>query len=275
MPAPIAPWVPMALGSVAARGANQLYRWADSRYISSGPAPPSTSVRTAMKRRTFSRTRSQRRRFKRRRRGIIRRRIPRSVAPREKLIRVNAVVPPTLACTSGAIGVFALKMFDITDPFGTATNVQPLGYDQWKGLYNKAFVVGVKVVCRIHNKGTAAVMVGVTPMPESQANSGLSPFEHYMELAGTKSRLLSPDVDHCVLVSKIGTARHVGVRKLRDEDAFHCDLDGEVAPTRDAWVHVWGQPIDKTTTNPLELVVTAEYLVRLYDPIIPARATDT
>lgn len=221
------------------------------------------------------RSRSRSRRRGKKRRGIIRRRIPRAVTSREKLVKCKVVNCFQLTSTSGALASQNFKMFDITDPLGSGGTAQPLGYDQWKGLYNKAFVVGVKALVRFHNKGTAAIMVGITPMPENAGSTALGNLNHYMELAQTKSRLLSPDVDHCVLVSKVGTARHVGIKKLRDEDAFHVDLDGETAPTRDAWYHVWTQPVDQTSTVASELVLTVEFLIHLYDPIIPARSADT
>lgn len=247
-------------------------------YYRQGMSRPSAKISVRSRNRAMPRTASRtmrKRRRGRRRRGIIRRRVPRTLMPREKVIRCKAVYPVTSAGTSGNLIAQGVSMFDITDPFGGATNVQPLGYDQWKGLYNKACVLGLKVTARVHNKGSAAVMCGITLLPENQGNTTLSVFEHYMELPTTITRLLSPDVDHCVLVSKVNVRKHMHLRNLRDEDAFHVDLDGETAPTRQAYVHAWVQPIDKSTTNAFEMVVTAEYLVRLFDSIVPARSTDT
>lgn len=277
MPAPLAPWVPLALGSVAARGAAGLYRYADSHYIRDAPHPPSTSAPVAMAKRTFSRTRTTtRRRYKRRRLGRIRRRIPRVLVPRSKIVRLKTVyAQKAFTSTSGALAMVPVSLFNITDPWVGNSSLQPLGYDQWKVLFNKAFVVGLKVTVRVHNEGTVGVMFGVSPMPESQGGTGLTQYNHYMELPQTASRILSPEMDHAVLVSKVGTARHVGVRKLRDEDQFHVTLAAETQPARDAYVHIWCQPIDQETTNNVELVVTAEYLVVLYDPVIPARSYDT
>lgn len=228
------------------------------------------AVRARMK----SRRRYGRRR-RGRRRGIIRRRLPRALAPARKVVRLKCVFESTLTCTSGALAYNAFKMFDITDPMGASSAFQPLGYDQWKTLYNKGVVIGVKVTSRVHNKGTAGVMFGLTAMPENQSSTGLTLLNHYMELPQTKSRLLSPDVDHGIVSLRVNTGRHVAVKKLLDEDAFHVDLDGEVAPTRDAWFHLWVQPIDKATTNSVEQVTTLEYLILLFDPIVPARSADT
>lgn len=181
----------------------------------------------------------------------------------------------TYACTTGALEAKSVKMFGFDDAWKALGAEQPLGYDGYKVFYRKGVTLGVKIVARIHNKGTAGIMCGITPMPESQADNGLTSFQHYMELPATKSRLLSADVDHTVLFHKVGTARHVGVKKLKDEDAFHVDLPNETTSTRDAYIHVWAQPIDQTTTNAVEVVVTVEFLILLFDYIVPARSTDT
>lgn len=272
MPIPaVSPWVPMALGSVAARGAHGLYRWADSHYINPRPVGPSAT--TAMRR--TSRRPTTSRRYRRRRRGVVRRRIPRTLTSQTRLVRARAVGTTVMPCTSGAIGYIAVSMFDVTDPFVGAGSGQPLGYDQWKSIYNKGYVVGCKVTLRAHNAGTAAVMYGITPCPESQGVTSLTPYNYYMELPGTTARILSPDVDHGVLSMKVSTRKHVHVRDLKDEDSFHFDLDNETAPTRNAYFHLWVQPIDTSTTNSVQFVYTAEYLIRLYDPIVPARSSDT
>lgn len=275
MPVPVAPWVPMALGSavgsVAYRAGSNLVRWADSRYINPRPTGPSA---TTVMRRTTRRPTTRRYR-RRRRRGIVRRRIPRALTSLTRIVRARAVGATTHPCTSGAINVTTVSMFDVTDPFVGAGSGQPLGYDQWKSLYNKGYVVGLKVTLRAHNTGTVAVMYGITPLPESQGASTLTPYNYYMELPGTKARILSPDVDHGVLVSKVSTRKHVHVKNLQDEDTFHFDLDNETAPTRGAYFHLWVQPIDASSTNSVQFVYTAEYLIRLFDPIVPARSTDT
>lgn len=178
-------------------------------------------------------------------------------------------------CTSGALSMLPINLFDITDPYVGNSAAQPLGYDQIKTLWNKCYVVGVKVTAMVHNKGSAAVQYGFTPMPENQGSTALTTIAHYMELSGTKSQMLTPDVDRSVLIYKINPSKYVGVSRPRYEDAFHCDLDNETAPTRTAYLHLWCQPLDAATTNTCELLLKTEYLVRVFDPIVPARSTDS
>jgi len=221
--------------------------------------------------------RRKRPRFRRRKRlRLIRRRRVRALQPRSKLVRVKVSYPKVLTLTAGALNAFATKIMDLTDPRDGDGNEQFLGYDQWKTLYNKAVVVGLKATALIHNTTSKGIMCGITPFPENQSYTTLASIGHYMETPGTVSRLLSPEVDHTVLSRKLGTARHFGVRKLMDEDAFHCKLPSETAPTRDAYVSFWAAEIDPVAGDvKVEFVVTLEFLVRLFDPIIPSRSTDT
>lgn len=135
--------------------------------------------------------------------------------------------------------------------------------------------MGARVTCRFHNKGSVAVMVGITLQPENFPASLLTTSAHYMELPTTKTRLLSPDVDHCVLSHRCSVKKHLHLSNVKDNKDLIVDLDGETTPTRTAYYCFWAQPVDQATTNSVDMVVTAEFLILLTDPIIPARSTDT
>lgn len=216
-------------------------------------------------------------------RGIVRRYIPATLAPKRKLVRMKTSINATLQCTDGVIDKMSINMFNFQDPFSAFSTQQPLGFDQWKTLYNSAVVVGLKVVARIHNRSAVAIITGITACNETQGTGTLTNSNHYQETKGTKSRLLSPDVDHLTMFHKVGTKRHIGVKNLMDEDEFHClDLANETAPQRTSYFHLWAQPIDQTTSlidassNSPQVNVTAEYIILLHDQIIPTtRPTHT
>lgn len=243
------------------------------------PAPgnisaTSTRARMAPRGRSYTRTRGKKRgRFGRRRR-----RIPRALVSSSKIVRLRAVdtVAHDFSASANLQGL-AYSMFNIIDPWASHGTAQPLGLDQLSALYKRAVVVGCKIIVRVHNQSNVAMVVGVTPMKESQGSTLLTGAEHYMEVAATKSRVLSPEMDHGILVHKVGTRKWVGVRSLRDEVAFQCDISSGTAPTRDAYWHIWGQPLNGGVlptdgTDRLEYLITSEFLVRLWDPIVPARS---
>lgn len=219
------------------------------------------------------RRKPQRRRFRKRRR------IPRSLTTNSKMIRVRAVdhfVHQTH--TGGALEMTPVQLNSIDDPFTSTGTGQPLGYDQWKALYKKAFVAGSKVTLRfVNGDNTYNFMVGLTPMPLSQAATGLTDYEHYMEYPATKSLIVTPDMDKQWLFSKVSTRKHLHLSKLRDVDEIRVDLVNETAPADLAYWHIWSQPLTKTAdpTGGVEFVVTVEYLVVLIDPVVPSRSVET
>lgn len=226
--------------------------------------------------RTRPSTRLRRRPKRYRRRGIIRRRIPRAITSHSKVIRCLAV--NYLDLTNGANGNISpcfAQINSVDDPFVANGTGQPLGYDQWKALYKKAKVLGCKLTLRAHNAGTVAVTVGCTPMPASQGITPLSDYEYYMEHPGTVSRLLSADVDHCELTNKVSVKRHMQVANLKDADELEINLVSETQPTNIAYWHIWAQSMNQSSTYSCEVVIKLEYIIMLYDPVVPARSIET
>lgn len=214
---------------------------------------------------------------KNKKQGVIRKYIPATIQPKRKLVRFKTVNYGTIENASGALASWYISLLDITDPFGAGSNQQPLGYDQWKTLYKQGVVIGSKVTIRYHNRSTVSYMVGITPCSVNQGNTPLSNYEHYMEAKGTKARLLSPDIDHTTMFHKVSTKKHLGLRNLMDEISYHnTDLDAESGPNVDCFWHIWAQPQDQSSSTSnagatsIQLVMTAEYIVLLHDPIVPS-----
>lgn len=210
---------------------------------------------------------------KKKRGGRIKKRIPRALAPRTKVVRVKATDYRNLAGT-GTIAVNYGQLNSVDDCFIGGSG-QPLGYDQWKALYKKALVIGSKIIIKFHNRGTSACMVGIWPATLNQGQTTLTDYEYYMETAGCKSRLLSPEMDHTVVFHKASTKRHLKRKDIRDDDRLYLDLITETPPTDLAYWHYWAQAVDQSSAYAVDAVVTIEYIVLLTDPIIPARSVET
>lgn len=242
--------------------------------INTNSFKPSEKISVSTVNRMANKKRTKRNR--RKRYGVVKYRVPRVITSREKLIRAKVVDSFTSAGgAAGALETRLLSAMNIPDPTTGHTNQQFLGYDQWKEFYRKGVVLGVKITLRVWNKGSVGMMYGITSMPENQGNTTLTSHEHYMELPNTKARMLSPDVDNGVIVYKVGTRKHLHLKSLRDEDAFFNTLATETEATRTFWINMWFQPIDAATQCGYEAVATYEFIIRLFDPIVPARSTDT
>lgn len=213
--------------------------------------------------------------------GVIRRRRIPTLTPKTKIVKVRDTIYLNHTGTT-TLYLDNIQLNSCIDPFCDGSNKQPLGYDQWAALYKKAYVVGSKVIARVHNNGSSAVAVGICPMPESQSTTALSAggtqgyqYCSYADFRGNKQRILSPDVDHCVLVHKVSTKRFLGIKDIRDDDNSQISLAAETDATRKAYWHLYSQSLDGTTAYDVDFVVTVEYIVLLTDPVIPSVSTAT
>lgn len=225
------------------------------------------SSRVSLKRRR----RTPFRRFRRRTRARIS-----SLAPKTKLIRCKVTgLRTNSGHTTGSLEMVPIQMNSILDPFGGAGAEQPLGFDQWRALYEYAYVVGAKITCEFHNADAIAYVVGITPCHIAQGTTSLASYEYYKELPGTKSTVLSPDIDKAVLQSKISIKKWFSVKDLVDTNEYRMNLNTPSEPSKLAYWHLWSQPLDQSSTDStgVQIVMNVEYIVLLTSPVIPARST--
>lgn len=210
---------------------------------------------------------------KQKKKGIIKKRIPRLIQSKTKLIRVRATDHISMTCASGAIDGNVINVMSVNDPFVTDSNVQPLGYDQWATMYNKATVVGCKVSVSIYNSGTTALVYGMAVMPQSKGSTTLPGYEYYKEYPSNKARILSPDVDHGYMTITTAPKKHLHAKNILQNDDYAQDLDGtSTSPTETYFIHYYIQPISKSGAATADAIVDVDYIVALHDPIIPGRS---
>lgn len=217
-----------------------------------------------------------RKRVYRRRRAYRKKPVITSLVPSTKLVKLRSVQLRTNSnMTSGAIEAVTVQMNSILDPFTGMGTEQPLGFDQLRALYNNGYVVGAKLTVQFHNTDAISYMVGVTPMPVSQGTTTLTNYEHYKECRGTKDACLTSDVDKITLVSKINLKKWLKVSKFRDTNEYRMDLNTPSEPSKACYFHLWTQPMDQASsdTTGVHMVMTAEYVVLLTNPVVPARST--
>lgn len=236
----------------------------------------STMVRTRLAHRrggsAVIRRRKQRRRF---RRGMVKRRIPRSIAPSQKIIRMRATRYFNLTVASTTALEQTASINDITDPWGGSGSGQPLYYDQVSALYKTAIVIGAKVRGKFYNHSTAAMVVGISLKP-FQNTTTINSYEHFQEMVPTRSRILSPDVDHGNLSLGTSVKKYFKVNNVRDEENLSCDLATESGPSWSSNFSIWVQRLDQAvTSSQVQATVTVEYIVLLRDRIIPDRSVET
>lgn len=180
---------------------------------------------------------------------------------------------------SGAMTMVPIQLNSFDDPLLTNSTQQPLGYDQWKTLYRKAFVVGTKVKITFYNAETTIPMiVGICPVPVSQGTTSLANYEYYGEIPQNKFRVLSPDIDHTYISSAVSVKKHLQITNFKDnKEDYAFNLDTESPPSIMAYFHTYAQPMDQTSTysSGVRAMITIDYIIVLFDQVLPSRSTET
>lgn len=172
---------------------------------------------------------------------------------------------------AGALSGNKIKLNSAYDPTGDLGSGQPLGYDQYTALYQRAAVIGWMVKIQLVSiDNTYPIVVGFTPMVSSTL---LTAYDHYRELPGTVSTVVTPDVDKNFLSCK-GRVKHFflprSARLLGDDTVTH-GVGSD--PSRILYGHIWAQALDKANdTNVVRIVMDVHQVVVFYVPEIPSRS---
>lgn len=172
---------------------------------------------------------------------------------------------------AGALNSITFKLNSAYDPSGSLGAGQPLGYDQYTALYQRAGVVSWRLKLElVSTDNTYPIVVGCTPMVSSTA---LTSYNHYKELPGTVSTVVTPDVDKNFLYAKGGIKKWFmpkSGRMFADDTITH----GVGAdPSRILYLHLWAQDLSAANdTAAVRCIATLYQTVRFYVPEIPARS---
>lgn len=209
---------------------------------------------------------------KRVRRRRFRRRIGRTVQPYSITRIVKTCQSFNLdPGAAGSLNSLQFKLNSAYDPSGNLGAGQPLGYDQYTALYQRAGVVSWRMKLElVSTDNTYPIVVGMTPMVSSTA---LTSYNHYKELPGTVSTIVTPDVDKNFLKAKGGVKRWFmpkSGRMFADDTITH-GVGSD--PSRILYLHLWAQDLSAANdTAAVRCVATLYQTVRFYVPEIPTRS---
>lgn len=189
-----------------------------------------------------------------------------------KLVKFSVVDPHTFNGTTGAIGTGIYKANSLNDPLGTTGANLPIGLDQWAALYSKYKVVSSMI--RVTGHPTTVTGTGILGVHLTDDSSGLTEFEHYMELPHTKTRFLSADLDIGSVTKGYSAKKFWSFNSIKNEDEQEGTFSTTPGdPDKIAYYHVFVQDGNKTETVTIDLVVQMTFTVLLYDRIMPARSS--
>lgn len=227
-----------------------------------------TSAKSAMPRRTTLRTRFRRRRrtrFGRRKNYRRRPGIPWKIVRVFKTVNYISLNPGA----AGAIDVRTMVPTSCHDPTGDEGTGKPLGFDEAAAMYDKYCVIGGRYLFEATSAdATNPIVVGCNVQTDS---TELTSYEHYKELAGTSSRLMTPDVDKVTFGNSFSLSKLFGTKVKLSDDRFTASVTS--LPANVAYAHIFAQPVDKSAdAGNVHLVCTLYQTVVFFRPKTLARS---
>lgn len=239
------------------------------------PRVPEQTPENKMLSNNMAKTRTKtytKRRYPKKYRRKIQSRIPRTLSPYSIVRKLKSVFTyPLDPGAAGAISAATVKLSSAFDPAGGFGSGQPLGFDQYSTLYNRYAVIGWRVKIElVTTDNTNPTVVGFTPIVSSTT---LTSLEHYKEIPGTVSMILTPDIDKGVLYARGSVKKHLLARggKMLADDTVTAATTAD--PTRILHGHFWAQSVDAASDAAIvRAVVTLWQTVVFFVPVIPSRS---
>lgn len=188
-----------------------------------------------------------------------------------KIVRVFKTVK-YIALNPGAAGAIDARTMvpnSVFDPTGGEGIEQPLGFDETANQYNKYSVVRARYYFEATSAdATNPVMLGARASADSAT---LTSYQHYKELPGTVSRIMTPEQDKVTFGLTIGIAKIFGNKLTLTDDRYTADVGANC--TNSVYAHVFAQPVDGTTdVGVIHLVCTLYQTVVFFKPKTLARS---
>lgn len=226
----------------------------------------SRSVRAKMALRGRRAPRGGRRRYRRR----LRRRVPRALTPYSVARRLVSVYSTSLDPAAGASAYGYLFLNSAFDPTGSLTGQQPMGFDQYAALYKRYCVIGYSLKLEwCSSDNSVPVMVGFTPLEDTTKRT----LEHYKELPGTVSSIVTPDIDKLTMFARGGVKRRMLPRggRLLSDDTLCAAVTAD--PDRTLKGHIWAHAMNMTgDPTSVNCVITLYQTVVFFVPESPSRS---
>lgn len=217
-----------------------------------------------MPKRKYAPRRKFKRRFKRRyyrRKASIARSLKAPV-PDKAVAKLRYCETLVLNPTVGSIANHVYRSNDCYDPNVTGVGHQPIGFDQWMGLYNHFYVKGSRITAEFSaNADTAAAGTFVAVM---HLNASASDTTTNMELIRERTNTVWKAAGPMTGRSVVKLTKSFSHRKFFRKSLFDDDFQGSASgpPNEQAFFYVSVYPADGTSDSfQVPIQITIDYIV--------------
>ena len=190
----------------------------------------------------------------------------RDIIPRFMHLRLPYVSPPIDAtCTSGVHALYEFNYNSIFDPNQTGAGHQPMGRDQWAGLYTRYLVTGLSYDISAWNVTSVApfrIAIGA-----SDGTGVPADLQTAVEDPNYKSKLGGNDYKVMRMTGYISAPQAMGITKER----YKSDLDYSgimgANPNNLGELGIFFQPFGGSITTLIRFVIKLKYYCTFSQPV--------
>lgn len=171
-----------------------------------------------------------------------------------------------LTSTLGVLDDKVIRANGMYDPNQTGTGHQPLGFDQWKLLYNHYVVLGSKITLRaVNNQAAAQPGIFGVYLSDGHASPYTTSVEFIEARKGSFKTLAISQEREVRLSQNFSTKKFFNVTDVKD-NIKHLGALISADPTEEAYFHLWYQTLN-STTNAIRVNIVIEYIVEFSEPV--------
>lgn len=199
-----------------------------------------------------------------RRRRLVSNSVP-SGMPVQRVAKLRYVEKITLSSTVGGLQTWVWGANNIFDPNVSGTGHQPMGHDQWAGLFNHYVVLGSKIHLQVSSASTPISPAYCGVYLTDSATAPYSNYEEYIEARKGEAKLISQDSTRTThLNNKFSAKKFFNVKDVKDNIDRLGALVG-VSPNEQAYYASWYQTANGSTDTAAFLAVI-DYIVLYSEP---------
>lgn len=185
------------------------------------------------------------------------------ITPDSLMVRMNYSANFALTSASGAFAQHVFRGNSIFDPDLTGAGGQPLGHDQWQGLYKKYQVMASKIRVQMVTAPTptAGAVMYIAPLDQSTSLVGVL---QGVEQPYAVSTVLSPFTSKTVqLDNYLSTKSKFGYKKVSELNILAANFN--TSPAEEFFWSVGMSAVDGAGDVTLHGLVQITYFVKLFD----------
>lgn len=209
--------------------------------------------------------------------ALVRRRIG---IPEENIVRFRYAELINLNPGAGTLATYRFSANNMNDPRYETGGHQPLGYDEWANFYEKAVVIGSRIMIQPVYEATNSnngVVMGI--LLSNDGTLTATTVEELVEQGMSTYRVIpavnyAPGDNANPIVNSYSLKKFFDVENVKDNyDTYGSLMNTDIPTEAEAIYHIWVGGMDANDLAGFNVLVTIEYIALLTSPMELAQSS--